>query len=140
MAKKDFEKQIENAIERLMKTGNYSYAEAREIAIDDWKIDHGERLDWEPSIEEEKAMRKATKIVGERKKSADGAKKKVVRKEDPDKRLLISLLAQALEQDRIKNLNITNVERMISFEMGGEFYEVMLTRKNKNLMKKKAND
>lgn len=122
------DKYMDEAVERLMKSGRYSLAEAREIAIDDWRIDHGDRCEWEPTVEEEKAMRKATKVVGERKKSATPVKR--VRKEDEVKQELIALLAEALGAYG-EDVVVTNKERMIAFNVGEDSFEVMLTKKRK---------
>ena len=125
------QKYLDEAVERLMKSGQYSLAEATEIAIDDWRIDHGDRCEWEPTVEEEKAMRKATKVVGERKKSATPVKRE--RKEDEVKQALIALLAAALGDGdlAVENVDITNKERMIAFTVGEDSFEVMLTKKRK---------
>lgn len=125
------QKYLDEAVERLMKSGQYSLAEATEIAIDDWRIDHGDRCEWEPTVEEEKAMRKATKVVGERKKSATPVKRE--RKEDEVKQALINLLAAALGDGdlAVENVDITNKERMIAFTVGEDSFEVMLTKKRK---------
>lgn len=125
------QKYLDEAVERLMKSGQYSLAEATEIAIDDWRIDHGDRCEWEPTVEEEKAMRKATKVVGERKKSTTPVKRE--RKEDAVKQELIALLAAALGNGglAVENVDITNKERMIAFTVGEDSFEVMLTKKRK---------
>ena len=125
-------KWVDAQVKRLMDTG-LSYEEAFEVAVDDWLIDHGERIDWEPTVEEEKAMRKAAKIVGEREVLTDEEKKAkrkaAPRKEDAAKRKLIQLLFEALGAgDGLKNVAIDNPERVISFKMGGESYSVSLTR------------
>lgn len=125
-------KWVDAQVKRLMDTG-LSYEEAFEVAVDDWLIDHGERIDWEPTVEEEKAMRKAAKIVGEREVLTDEEKKAkrkaAPRKEDAAKRKLIQLLFEALGAgDGLKDVAIDNPERVISFKMGGESYSVSLTR------------
>lgn len=122
------EKKLDEMVERIMRSGHYSLEEATEIAIDDWRIDHGERCEWEPTVEEEKAMRKATKIVGERKKSVVPAKRE--RKEDIAKIELIAILANALD-GRGENVEVVNKERLISFMFGDESYEITLTKKRK---------
>ena len=132
------QKYLDEAVERFMKSGQYSLAEATEIAIDDWRIDHGDRCEWEPTVEEEKAMRKATKVVGERKKSATPVKRE--RKEDAVKQELIALLAAALGDGdlAVENVDITNKERMIAFTVGEDSFEVMLTKKRKAKKQEKA--
>jgi hypothetical protein len=122
------EKYLNDAVERLMRGGHYSLEEATQIAIDDWRIDHGDRCEWEPTVEEEKAMRKATKVVGERKKSATPVKRE--RKEDAVKHELIALLAEALGAYG-EDVVVTNKERMIAFNVGEDSFEVMLTKKRK---------
>jgi hypothetical protein len=122
------EKYLNEAVERLMRGGHYSLEEATQIAIDDWRIDHGDRCEWEPTVEEEKAMRKATKVVGERKKSATPVKRE--RKEDAVKQELIALLAEALGAYG-EDVVVTNKERMIAFNVGEDSFEVMLTKKRK---------
>lgn len=122
------DKYMDEAVERLMRGGHYSLEEATQIAIDDWRIDHGDRCEWEPTVEEEKAMRKATKVVGERKKSAAPVKRE--RKEDAVKQDLIALLAEALGAYG-EDVVVTNKERMIAFNVGDESFEVMLTKKRK---------
>lgn len=122
------EKYLDEAVERLMRGGYYSLEEATQIAIDDWRIDHGDRCEWEPTVEEEKAMRKATKVVGERKKSATPVKRE--RKEDAVKQELIALLAEALGAYG-EDVVVTNKERMIAFNVGEDSFEVMLTKKRK---------
>lgn len=119
---------LDKAMEKLMATGHYSLAEARDIAISDYIIDHGGRGDWEPTVEEERRMRKATKLVAERKKPAAPVKRE--RKEDFVKQTLISLLAEALEREAT-NIEITNKERIIAFKVGEDDFEVMLTKKRK---------
>ena len=122
------QKYLDEAVERLMRGGHYSLEEATQIAIDDWRIDHGDRCEWEPTVEEEKAMRKATKVVGERKKSATPVKRE--RKEDAVKQELIALLAEALGAYG-EDVVVTNKERMIAFNVGEDSFEVMLTKKRK---------
>lgn len=130
MAKEDRipEEYLNKTMEKLMATGKYSLAEARQIAIDDWLIDHGERLDWEPTEEEEREMRKATKLVAERKKPTAPIKRE--RKEDIVKQTLIAVLAKSLEHEAV-DIEITNKERIIAFKVGDESYEIMLTKKRK---------
>lgn len=128
MARKETREQL---IEKNMRALRISYEEAAELVDDDLAIDRGERLDWEPTVEEEKAMRKATKIVGERKKSTEPVKRE--RKEDMVKQVLINLIAAALKGGTdVDNVEITNKERMIAFTVGDENFEIMLTKKRKS--------
>lgn len=120
-------------IDALVETLGCSIAEAEQILLDDEIINKGGRCDWEPSVEEEKAMRKATKLVADRKKSATGTVKRE-RKENTAKRTLVAMLAQALADNGI-NADITNIERMLAFEFEGENYELTLVQKRKGKAK-----
>ena len=92
-----------------------SYAEAEQIVLDDEIIDKGGRCDWEPSIEEERAMRKATKLVGERKRTGEPVKRE--RKENTPNAGITA--------------DVANVERLIAFEYEGAKFELTLTQKRK---------
>lgn len=118
----------EELILKNMRALGITRAEAEALVEDDLAIDRGERLDWEPTVEEEKAMRKAAKIVGERKKPSTPVKRE--RKEDLVKQELIALLAEALGESA-ENVVITNKERVISFNMGEDAFELTLTKKRK---------
>lgn len=118
----------EALIEKQMNLLHCSYAEAEELVNDDLTIDKGGRCDWEPSIEEEREMRKRSKLVVDRKKPASPAKRE--KKENLPKRELITLLAEALSNADIA-ISVTNAERMIAFEYAGEKFEVTLIQKRK---------
>ena len=118
----------EELIQKQIDLLHISYAEAAQLVDDDYKIDHGGRCDWEPSVEEEKAMRKATKLVADRAKRSKPAKRE--KKENTPKRELIALLAEALAGNGI-SADVTNPERMIAFEYAGERFEVTLIQKRK---------
>lgn len=118
----------EELILKNMRALGITREEAEALVDDDLAIDRGERLDWEPTAEEEKAMRKATKVVGERKKNSTPVKRE--RKEDVVKQELIALIAESLGA-QAENIEITNKERVISFTVGEDSFEVVLTKKRK---------
>lgn len=124
MTSKEREARIQKHIDLL----GCSYAEAEQIVLDDETIDKGGRCEWEPTVEEERAMRKATKLVAERKRPTEPVKRE--RKENAPKRELIAMMAEALAAAGIE-ANITNVERMIAFEFEGAKFELTLTQKRK---------
>ena len=105
-----------------------SYEEAAQSVADDEIIDKGGRCDWEPSIEEEKAMRKATKIVGERKRPSGPVKRE--KKENAPKRALMAIVEEALREAGIA-VDVTNPERLMAFEYEGQKFEFTLTQKRK---------
>lgn len=57
--------------------------------------------------------------------------KERVAKENPTKELIISTIANALQNLDIDNLNIENKAKLVTFEMGGESFKVDLTQKRK---------
>lgn len=124
-------KKMEQLIEKNMNALKISYEEAKALVEDDMLIDKGGRCDWEPSVEEEKAMRKATKVVGDRKKPTTPVKRE--RKEDFTKQNLISILEKALgSAEDVADVEVTNKERVITFTVGDENFEVVLTKKRKS--------
>lgn len=59
---------MEDKIKKLQAILNISYKEALQIIEDDKKIDSGGRCDWEVSEEEEREIRKRSKINIHKKK------------------------------------------------------------------------
>ena len=57
---------MDNRIQELMDTLNISKEEALDLMREDAAINRGERLEWEPTVEEEKQMRKNSKLSVER--------------------------------------------------------------------------
>ena len=77
--------------------------------------------------EKAKAAGAGAKAQGERKE-----RKAPVRKPDEVKRAVVAALAEFIEaQDGVTNAEVTNVERMIAFELGGDKFEITLTKKRK---------
>ena len=66
-------------------------------------------------------------------KAEDKKKREYVRKEDPTKETLIAALADFLQahDEAITNVKITNVGKIIEFELGGENYKLDLIRRRK---------
>lgn len=89
----------------------------------DKDIDSGKRVVFDLSPEDEKAAKKYANST---------EKKKTVRQraENPTKRAIIAEMFAVLE-DIADNVAVTNPERMISFEIGDNKYEIMLTQKRK---------
>lgn len=129
MAKKDNSKQVEN-----MRKLGFSDEEIAEMLADDEAIERSnvadKVFDWEMDVEEHK---KAMKNANSDEKKPKDPDKKVVRnrKENPEKRELITLVAQALKD---YGAVITNPEKIIEFSIGEQKYSFSLTahRKLKN--------
>ena len=90
-----------------------------------WLVDEGYLTD--PVVEELTAKAKANGVGA-------GAKKKrtVRRKEDPIKREIIaSLFDYIQEYAGVENAAVRNPERIISFSLGHDTYEITLSKKRK---------
>lgn len=79
---------------------------------------------------------KANGVNGAGRQSSDTKKKRKapVRKPDETKRALIRLLESALAQDiehGVRDIQVTNIERMITFSIGDDKYELTLSKKRK---------
>ena len=118
----------EDRIKAVMLAANCSYEDAVQVIEDDEAIDKGERLDWEPTVEEEKEMRKATRLKVDRKPS--GERKPREREADNVKREVVAKVAEAMGQ--YENVEIANVEREVTFVIDGAEYSLTLTKHRKS--------
>ena len=118
----------EDRIKAVMLAANCSYEDAVQVIADDEAIDKGERLDWEPTIEEEKEMRKATRLKVDRKPL--GERKPREREADTVKREIVAKVAEAMSQ--YENVEIANVEREVTFVIDGAEYSLTLTKHRKS--------
>lgn len=97
-------------------------------AINLWLCDNGYITD----DEQEALNQKATAAnAGMRVQSKE--RKKPTRKPDDLKRMLIAGLAKHMAEayDGVRNVEVTNIERMIAFAIGDDQYEITLTKKRK---------
>lgn len=111
-------------IAATMAACNCSYEEAAKILREDAAIDRGDRLDWEPTEEEEKAIRAANKIQGERKPRTKTERERPV---DLTKREIIEKIRSVLAAD-YSNVVVTNVEKVIEFSIGDDNYAIDLKK------------
>lgn len=120
-------RQREELIQKNIDLLGISYAEAAEMIDDDIAIDKGMRCEWEPTEEEEKQMRKNTKLVAERAKPT-----KRTREPNQVKLDLIGVLAAALleaDYPELRSVAVTNAERLIEFKVGDDSYSITLTKR-----------
>ena len=99
--------------------------------IDRYLSDEGYIVD--PTVAELTNKAKANGINNAGKTSS-GKRKPPTRKPDETKRELIRLLADLLmetEEPAIKNVEVTNIERIIAFSIGDDKYEITLSKKRK---------
>ena len=101
-----------------------AYGLSNKEAIDMWLVDEGYAEN--PVVEELNAKAKVNGAMV-------GAKRKVARKQDPIKREIIASLFDYI-QDHFKgfdNVTVRNPERIISFTLGSDTYEITLSKKRK---------
>lgn len=123
-ADKDGKQRTVNIPDDDIKRAKSAYGLSNKEAIDMWLVDEGYLTD--PTVEELNAKAKANGVKG-------GSKKRTVRrKEDPIKRALIaSLFDCILTYNGVDNAEIRNPERIISFTLGDDTYEITLSKKRK---------
>lgn len=114
-----------NIPEEDIKRSKSAFGLSNKEAIDMWLVDEGYLTD--PTVEELNAKAKANGVGA-------GAKRKrtVHRKEDSIKRALIaSLFDYILMYDGVDSAAVRNPERIISFTLGDDTYEITLSKKRK---------
>lgn len=123
-ADKDGKQQTVNIPDDDIKRAKSAYGLSNKEAIDMWLVDEGHLEN--PVVEELNAKAKANGVKG-------GSKKRTVRrKEDPVKRALIaSLFDCILTYDGVDSAAVRNPERIISFTLGNDTYEITLSKKRK---------
>lgn len=124
-------------IEQLMKTLDLTYDEAVEMLNEDKEIDRmkDSEVTSDLSADQKKAIKKYTNVArGKEVDSVDayGKKKKRTVKDDDVKQMLITLIAETLEDSfEVKSVNITNKQKTIAFKVGDDDFEIDLKRKRK---------
>lgn len=116
----------EKLIKKNMEALDISYEEAKELVEDDEKVDRGEPLPWDLTPEQMKVSKKA--------RQADHAKpKEKVKKEKKENVIKKEIIEKIynLINENYENTNVENDERMISFSVGDENFEITLVQKRK---------
>ena len=123
-ADKDGKQRTVNIPDDDIKRAKSAYGLSNKEAIDMWLVDEGYLEN--PVVEELNAKAKANGVKG-------GSKKRTVRrKEDPIKRaLIVSLFDCILTCNGVESAEIRNPERIISFSLGDDTYEITLSKKRK---------
>ena len=123
-ADKDGKQRTVNIPDDDIKRAKSAYGLSNKEAIDMWLVDEGYLTD--PTVEELTAK---AKVNGPR---AETKKRTVRRKEDPVKRALIASLFDFITlYDGVEVSQIVNPERIISFTIGDDTYEITLSKKRK---------
>lgn len=123
----------ETSIQRIMEGLNCNYQEAEQIYAYDKAIDRGEKTEFDLSPEKEKIAKKFAH-TGTRKTPPAYKFTKRERKPNATKGGIISELADFLRDKSefsVENLEITNKERMISFKIGENTFDLTLIQKRK---------
>ena len=124
----------ESQKEKLMRLLDCSEAEAEDIIKQDKAIDHNEKVYFDLDPEKEKEVQKKYVATRTRKTPITFDKKPRERKENPTKSGIIAEIAEFLNeksQFSVENLEITNKERQISFQIGENSYELTLVQKRR---------
>ena len=125
---------VENEQIKAMRKLGLNEEEIAQLLADDKAVDKGEKMPWDLTKEQEKAAKKYAS-AGTKKPTVytfDTAKKK--RKENPTKAAIIAEIAKFLTEESVNacaNVEITNKERQIAFQIGENSYELTLVQKRK---------
>ena len=114
---------MEKKIESLMKNLGCDYETAKQVLLDDERIDKGEKL-FEQTAEQKANSKKYRQ--GDRKPTVYKLDKRE-RKADVDKRQLIALLCASIEEIADNEPIVTNIERQIDFAFRGRRFRVVLS-------------
>jgi hypothetical protein len=128
-----------------MRKAGYSDEEIQQMLADDKRVDRGEILEWDMSTEEHKKAMKYANVTDKKPKTEEKTPKKGgtaynfdtsqrKRKENPTKAGIIAEIATFLLQNAgfaPENVEITNKERQIAFQIGENSFELTLVQKRK---------
>ena len=112
---------MDEKIKFYMRTLACTEQEAKDLIADDADVDRGKPKAWDLTAEQIKNQRKLANATT---RKTSGTVKRA-KKENPDKREIVNLLAGALAS--MENVSITNAERAIDFTLNGVNYTVTLT-------------
>ena len=114
---------MEEKIKSLMENLGCDYETAKQVVLDDERIDKGEKL-FEQTAEQKANSKKYRQ--GDRKPTVYKLDKRE-RKADADKRQLIALLCASVGEVADNEPTVTNIERQIDFEFRGRKFRVVLS-------------
>ena len=114
---------MEEKIKSLMENLGCDYETAKQVVLDDERIDKGEKL-FEQTAEQKANSKKYRQ--GDRKPTVYKLETRE-RKADADKRQLIALLCASVGEVADNEPTVTNIERQIDFEFRGRKFRVVLS-------------
>ena len=124
---------MEEKILKLMKSLDITREEALELMEEDKEVDRMTKMsDIDNDISEE--QKKAKKKYSNVKKGVNAYGKTTTRELKPDenKRLIISTIAKTLEENGFEDVEVTNIQKYITFKIGSEVFEIDLKRKRQS--------
>ena len=124
---------MEEKILKLMKSLDITREEALELMEEDKEVDRMTKMsDIDNDISEE--QKKAKKKYSNVKKGVNAYGKTTTRELKPDenKRLIISTIAKTLEENGFEDVEVTNIQKYITFKIGSEMFEIDLKRKRQS--------
>lgn len=116
-------RQDQKQLQRIMKILQVDETQAQEILECDKAIDRGERVYFDLPPEQEKQAKKWANATEHKRVKRDYS-----RKPDEQKIQLVQDVAEMLTKNGVA-ATITNPNRQITFEIGGNMYEWTLTKK-----------
>lgn len=126
----------EAQVAKLMKTLGCTREEAIDIIQADSDIDHGKRVSFDLSKEDEKKAKKYANCDTHKR-----VKKTVERKPDEEKEAIVAEIAEFFDKKSgfpTENVEIINKNRQIRFSIRENWYEITLVKKNLNKFKPKG--
>ena len=126
----------ETQVAKLMKTLGCTREEAIDTIQADSDIDHGKRVSFDLSKEDEKRAKKYANCDTHKR-----VKKTVERKPDEEKEAIVAEIAEFFDKKSsfpTENVEIINKNRQIRFSIGENWYEITLVKKNLNKFKPKG--
>ena len=114
---------MEDKIKALMENLGCDYETAKQVVLDDERIDKGEKL-FEQTAEQKANSKKYRQ--GDRKPTVYKLETRE-RKADADKRQLIALLGATVGEVADNEPTVTNIERQIDFEFRNRKFRVVLS-------------
>ena len=126
----------ETQVAKLMKTLGCTREEAIDIIQADSDIDHGKRVSFDLSKEDEKRAKKYANCDTHKR-----VKRTVERKPDEEKEAIVAEIAEFFDKKSgfpTENVEIINKNRQIRFSIGENWYEITLVKKNLNKFKPKG--
>lgn len=127
-------KKTKEKIDKIMRLLDCSEEEALDIIKSDETIDKGGRTDFDLDEEKEKIASKMSAVKDRRAKDQTTSQRGKVRAENPTKGNLISKIYEFLTENAdlgCENVEILNKEKLISFKIGENTFELDLKQKRK---------